>query len=113
MKRLAVFASLVLLIGFFVPSYATGGGDTPEIILTIMSTTENSNTVKIGYSIPYPGYVEFSLFDDTDQKIWYTAKVRDRGEWSISLKREKLDSGTYKYEFNYKGKIVSGQFSVG
>lgn len=120
MKR--IFYTLVTIFGllFFLGttqlSHATGPDDTPEIALTILATTENSSAVLIDYSIPYPGYVEFSLFDDEnmENKVWYKAQVREKGEHKLQIKRAALKPGVkYSYKFGYKGKMVEGNFSVG
>ena len=119
MKRLLLlFCSILLLsaTGIFQPAVASGPGNDPDITLTVLSTTENSQAVRIDYSIPYPGYVEFSLFngEDPEKKIWYKAQVRQKGEHSLNIKRGALKAGVnYLFKFGYKGKMVEGQFSVG
>ena len=108
--------SLLLTLGFAPFAFAVDGGDDPEITLTLLGTTENSQAVKIDYSIPYPGYVEFSLFqqENPETKIWYKAQVRQKGEHSLNIKRDALKPGVnYLFKFGYKGKMIEGRFNVG
>ena len=105
----------LLFFGFTSATYAVQSGKT-EITLTVLGTTENSKAVKIDYSIPYPGYVEFFLFnqDDPSKKIWYKAQVCQRGEHSLSINRGALKAGVeYLFKFGYKGKVIKGEFNVG
>ena len=85
-----------------------------DVVLTMKGTVQNSNTVAVSYSIPYPGYVEFVLFNSEGKKIWYGAGVKERGDHSQKLKRDKMEAGTtYSYQLKYKGKTYSGTFDVG
>ena len=83
-----------------------------EIVLSIQPPLVNGGSVKLGYKIPYPGYVEFRLYGPNDQKIWRNSYVRDKGLHYQTLNGSKLESGvTYKYEFYYKGKAYPGKFT--
>lgn len=119
MKQLILFLCTITILsgtGFFQSAVASGPNDDPDITLTVLGTTENSKSVKIDYSIPYPGYVEFSLFkgEDTSKKIWYKAQVRQKGEHSLNISRSALKAGVdYVFKFGYKGKMIQGNFNVG
>jgi hypothetical protein len=85
----------------------------PPIVLDLKPPMDGGSSIKLGYVIPYPGYIEFHLFDDKDQKIWVDYGVREKGEHYQSLKKEKLTPGlNYRYEFWYKGKPYSAKFSI-
>ena len=85
----------------------------PEIILHLKPPLVQGNSVKLGYEIPYPGYIEFYLFGPDKQKIWQNFGVQDKGEHYQSIKREPLESGaTYYFEFWYKGKPYGGSFKA-
>jgi hypothetical protein len=84
----------------------------PEIVLHMKSPLVSGNSVKLGYEIPYPGYIEFHLFKADGEKIWQNFGVREKGEHYQAVRRDKLNSGeTYHYEFWYKGKPYKGKFS--
>lgn len=83
----------------------------PEVVLHLKSTLISGNTVKIGYEIPYPGYIEFLLFDKEGKMLWYNAYVKDKGDHFLAFKREKLESGiSYTFTLRYKGKDYPGTF---
>ena len=84
----------------------------PEIVLHLKSTLISGNAVKIGYEIPYDGYIEFVLFNGKGEKIWYSSSVREKGEHFQAVKRNPLEANaTYSFEFWYKGKKYSGSFN--
>ena len=84
----------------------------PEIILSLKPPLVQGNSVKLGYEIPYPGYIEFHLFGPDGQKIWQNFGVQEKGEHYQAIKRGPLESGaTYTYEFWYKGKPYKGSFT--
>lgn len=84
----------------------------PEIVLHLKSPLISGNSVKLGYEIPYPGYIEFHLFGTDGNKIWAAFGVREKGEHYQAIRRDKLESGvTYAYEFWYKGKPYKGKFT--
>lgn len=85
----------------------------PEIVLNMKPPIVTGAGVKLGYDIPYPGYIEFHLFNDKDEKIWVDYGVREKGEHYQSLRRDKLTEGTtYHFEFWYKGKPYPGKFTI-
>lgn len=85
----------------------------PEIVLHMKPPIVTGSGVELGYEIPYPGYIEFHLFNGAGEKIWVNYGVREKGENYQSLRRDKLTAGeTYQYEFWYKGKPYKGKFSV-
>ena len=111
---------LGLFMMLFVPSSPADGtqahvyteSQAPEIILNLKPPLVSGNTVKLGYEIPYPGYIEFHLFGPDGTKIWQNFGVRDKGEHYQAIKRSPLEAGaTYTYEFWYKGKPYSGTFT--
>jgi hypothetical protein len=82
-----------------------------DVVLNLTGNLISGNTVKIGYKIPYPGYVEFFLFDKTGTRLWYNAYVKDKGDHFLAFKNEKLESGiTYNFALRYKGKDYPGSF---
>lgn len=84
----------------------------PEIILHLKPPLVQGNSVKLGYEIPYPGYIEFHLFNSEGQKIWQNFGVQEKGEHYQAIKRSPLEDGaTYTYEFWYKGKPYQGSFT--
>jgi hypothetical protein len=85
----------------------------PEIALNLLPPMVTAGSVKLQYEIPYPGYIEFYLFDSAQKKIWQDFGVRDKGNHVQSLKAEKFEKGkTYHFEFWYKGKAYPGKFSL-
>lgn len=85
----------------------------PEIVLNMKPPMVTAAGVKLGYEIPYPGYIEFHLFDENHEKIWAAYGVREKGEHYQALRRDKLKEGsTYHFEFWYKGKPYPGKFSI-
>ncbi len=100
----------------FPPSYAPVNMTTvtaPEIILNLKPPLVQGNSVKLGYEIPYPGYIEFYLFGPDKQKIWQNFGVQDKGEHYQSVRRDPLEAGaTYTFEFWYKGKPYRGSFKA-
>ena len=83
-----------------------------DIVLHLKSPLISGNSVKLGYEIPYPGYIEFHLFGPDGEKIWQSFGVRDKGEHYQAIRRDKLETGaTYKFEFRYKGKPYPGKFT--
>lgn len=88
------------------------GQTAPEIVLHMKSPLVSGNSIKLGYDIPYPGYIEFHLFTADGTKIWQNFGVREKGEHYQAVRRDKLDEGaTYLYEFWYKGKPYKGKFT--
>ena len=91
-----------------VPTYSS-----PEIVLHLKQPLISGNSVKLGYEIPYPGYIEFYLFLTDGEKVWQNFGVKDKGEHYQAIRLDKLESGTtYLYEFWYKGKPYKGKFSA-
>lgn len=83
----------------------------PDVVLNLGTTLISGNTVKIGYQIPYPGYIEFLLLEKGGKMIWYNAYVKDKGEHFLAFKREKLELGvSYNFTIRYKGKDYPGTF---
>lgn len=83
-----------------------------DIVLHLKSPLISGNSVKLGYEIPFPGYIEFHLFAPNGEKVWQNFGVRDKGEHYQAIRKDKLDSGaTYTYEFWYKGKPYPGKFT--
>ena len=94
-----------------VPQEVPGPGDS-DIVMHLKSPLVAGSSVKLGYEIPYPGYIEFHLFGPDGEKIWQNFGVREKGEHYQALKRDKLEDGvTYTYEFWYKGKPYPGKFT--
>lgn len=84
----------------------------PEIALNLKPPLISGNSVKLGYEIPYPGYIEFHLFGPDGTKIWQNFGVREKGEHAQAIRRDKLEPGaTYTFEFRYKGKPYPGKFT--
>lgn len=114
MKRLLtifLFLSTISLFGFS-PKTEVKHVLGPEITLHFTSTLVSGNSVKIGYKIPYDGYIEFDLYDPEGERIWYTSYVREKGEYFLALRKDKLESGaTYTFDFWYKGQKYPGTFS--
>lgn len=83
----------------------------PEVVLHLRPALISGNSVKIPYSIPYPGYIEFHLFDPEGTKIWIGTGVREKGDHVQAIRRDKLNDGaTYSFDIYYKGKKYSGKF---
>lgn len=84
----------------------------PEIVLHLRPAMVSGNSVKLPYEIPYPGYIEFYLFDSDKKKIWEDFGVKAKGEHAQALRLDKLEKGkVYHYEFWYKGKPYPGKFT--
>lgn len=84
----------------------------PPVVLHIQQELTSGNSIKIGYQIPYDGYIEFDLFNPEGERIWYTAYVREKGDHYQALRKDKLEANeTYTYDFRYKGKTYSGKFT--
>lgn len=84
----------------------------PEIALNLKPPLISGNSIKLGYEIPYPGYIEFHLFDPDGNKIWQNFGVKEKGEHVQALRRDKMDAGaTYSFEFWYKGERYPGKFT--
>lgn len=116
MKRILpifmLFATLALFGFSPVEKAATPAGNGPEIVLHLTSTLVSGNSIKIGYKIPYDGYIEFDLFDPSGERVWYTSYVREKGEYFLALRRDKLESNAvYSFNFWYKGKKYPGTFN--
>ena len=112
---------LSLLLFWTVPTAQAGGGNdqygiskgSPEIALHLKPALVSGNSVKLGYEIPYAGYIEFHLFDATGAKIWVDYGVREKGENYQALRKDKLTTGqVYVYQFWYKGKPYEGKFTA-
>jgi hypothetical protein len=85
----------------------------PEIVLHLKQPLLSGNSVKLGYEIPYPGYIEFHLFQEDGERIWQNFGVREKGEHYQAVRLDKLTSGAvYHYEFWYKGKPYKGKFTA-
>lgn len=103
------------------PQAPGGGGNdgygiskgSPEIVLHLMPAQVTESSVKLGYEIPYAGYIEFHLFDASGTKVWVDYGVREKGKYFQSLRKDKLTSGAqYSYQFWYKGKPYDGKFTA-
>jgi hypothetical protein len=87
--------------------------ESQSIALSLKPPLTSGNSIKLGYEIPYSGYVEFYLYDVTGTKIWADYAVQDKGLHYQSLRMDKLKSGQqYLYEFWYKGIPYPGKFSI-
>ncbi len=111
--------SILVFLSF--PSQMPGGGNdqygiskgSPEIALHLGTPLVSGNSVKLGYQIPYPGYIEFHLFDASGTQIWVDYGVREKGDNFQVLRKDKLTAGaTYKFQFWYKGKPYEGKFAA-
>ncbi|MCB9231645.1 MAG: hypothetical protein H6581_08280 [Bacteroidia bacterium] len=114
MKRVLTIFLFMITLSFFGFTSEDGNGvsTSSDITLHFTSTLVSGNSVKIGYKIPYDGYIEFDLFDPGGEKIWYTSYVREKGEYFLALRKDKLEEGvTYTYNFSYKGKKYPGTFN--
>ena len=97
----------------FVASTVEVSQGSPEIVLNMKPPQVTASGVKLGYDIPYPGYIEFHLYNDAGEKIWADYGVHEKGENYQSLRRDKLKEGiVYRFEFWYKGKPYPGKFSL-
>lgn len=95
------------------PEVVTENNKAPAIALNLKDPLISGETIKIGYQIPYPGYIEFHLFDASGEKIWINSFVQEKGEHYQALKRSKMESGqTYTFDIWYKGKKYQGSFTV-
>jgi len=111
---LGLFMAFQLHLGSPAPQQAELGTvmSEPDIVLSLKPPLVSGNAVKLGYQIPYPGYIEFHLFGPDGTKIWQNFTVREKGEYYQSVKRSPLEAGaTYRYEFWYKGKPYEGTFT--
>lgn len=111
----------ILLFWTMAPQATGGGGNdgygiskgSPEISLSLLPAIPSDNAVKLGYVIPYAGYIEFHLFDAKGTKIWVDYYVREKGTYYQSLRKDKLTAGQqYSYQFWYKGKPYEGKFTA-
>jgi hypothetical protein len=111
---------LSILVALTIGAQAQGGGNdqygiskgSPEIALHLQEPLLSGNSVKLGYEIPYAGYIEFHLFDAAGTKIWADYGVREKGEHYQALRKDKLQEGqTYSFQFWYKGKPYEGKFT--
>jgi hypothetical protein len=112
---------LSILVFLSMSPQAPGGGNdqygiskgSPEIALHLETPLVSGNSVKLGYEIPYPGYIEFHLFDAAGTQIWVDYGVREKGKNYQALRKDKLTAGqTYNFQFWYKGKPYEGKFSA-
>jgi hypothetical protein len=108
---------IITLAAAFLPAtvgvQAASSTHAPEIVLHLRPPMVTGAAIKLPYEIPYPGYIEFYLFDSQKKKIWQDFGVKEKGEHAQSLKMDKFEKGkTYHYEFWYKGKPYAGKFSV-
>lgn len=112
---------IAILISLSVWTLPEGGGGnnygiskgSPEIALSLKQPLISGNSVKLGYAIPYAGYIEFHLFDAAGAQIWVDYGVQEKGEHYQALRVDKLVQGqNYNFEFWYKGKPYPGKFSV-
>lgn len=116
--RLAVAFIIMIGLAFFggqaeVNAVSAPPAYAPEIALNLLPPMVAGSSIKLPYNIPYPGYIEFFLFDPQKKKIWQDFGVKEKGDHAQSLKIDKFEKGkTYFYEFWYKGKPYSGKFSV-
>ncbi|MEM0997803.1 MAG: hypothetical protein AAGN35_12005 [Bacteroidota bacterium] len=95
------------------PQDPSAASTTVDIVLHMKQPLISGNSVKLGYEIPYPGYIEFYLFMADGQKIWQNFGVKEKGEHYQAIRLDKLESGTtYLYEFWYKGKRYKGRFTA-
>ena len=116
---MTVLISILLFLTH--PAQSLGGGNdqyglskgSPEITLHLKPAIVSGNSVKLGYEIPYAGYIEFHLFDAAGVKIWVDYGVREKGEHYQALRKDKLLEGKiYNYQFWYKGKPYEGKFTA-
>lgn len=112
---------LALVVTLTVAMQSPGGGNdqygiskgSPEIALHLQQPLISGNSVKLGYEIPYAGYIEFHLFDAAGTKIWVDYGVREKGVHYQALRKDKLQTGqVYNFQFWYKGKPYEGNFTA-
>lgn len=106
-KLLTLFAlgTMFVLFSAFTPPR-------PEIKLNIKTTLVSGNAVKVGYEIPYEGYLEFHLLDKEGKEIWVNYWVAEKGEHFLPFSRKPLKEGeTYDFVFHYKGQEFKGKFT--
>ena len=96
-----------------VPEVVTEKNKAPEIALSLKDPLISGESVKISYQIPYPGYIEFFLYNPQGEQVWLNTLVREKGEHIQALNRSKLDKGgIYTFDIWYKGKKYSGKFTA-
>ena len=115
MIRLAIYRFLgvsLICIGIQTNQQIMAQNSNPEVVLHLRETLISGNAVKIGYEIPFDGYIEFYLFSKEGERIWYSSYVKEKGSHYLALSRTKMESGTlYLFDFWYKGKKYSGSFT--
>lgn len=95
------------------PEVVTEKNKAPEIALSLQPPLISGESIKIGYKIPYPGYIEFFLYDSKGEQIWLNTYVRERGEHVQAINRTKLEKGgDYTFAIWYKGKKYTGKFTA-
>ncbi len=105
------FIFLFTLCVGFIPGNLKAQVGQPEVVFHLRETLISGNSIKIGYEIPYDGYIEFYLFDKNGERIWYTSYVKEKGNHYLALNRTKMGSDEiYLFDFWYKGKKYSGSF---
>lgn len=66
-----------------------------------------NSQIKIPFSLPIRGNVEFGLFDITGRQIWYTAEVFTAGNRNFGLNAIDLNSGVYVIQIKTSGVVES------
>lgn len=95
------------------PEVVTEKNKAPEIALSLKDPLISGESVKIGYKIPYPGYIEFFLYNPQGEQIWLNTNVKERGEHVQAINRTKLEKGgNYTFAIWYKGKKYTGKFTA-
>ncbi len=108
-KSIWIACLLLVLTGSVSQLHAQKLG--PPIVLHIQQSLISGNSVKIGFEIPYDGYIEFDLYDQKGNKVWFTSYVREKGTHYQALRKDKLEENVeYSFDFRYKGETYSGKF---
>lgn len=117
---MGLFSTLIISIALSWANPSSGMGDridvinSVDVVMNLKTPLVKGDLIQIPYEIPYPGYIEFFLYDPAGERIWIDSKVREKGEHVQAFKRGPLKSGeTYTFDFWYKGKKYSGKFTNG
>jgi hypothetical protein len=84
-----------------------------DVTLVLKGIEVGEPNVTVGYKIPFPGFVQFFLFDKNGTKIWEQNLSREAGDNKVLINKAKLNPGIdYSFEIRYKGKTYTGKIKI-
>lgn len=86
---------------------APNPGDGEELI-AVLSHHFADGLLHIDYEVRYSGMTKVRLYNEAGNLVWRGQYLNEKeGAWQVHFRMDLLPAGHYRFEFEYKGKVVT------